>query len=333
MITGFNLGQISHYMHMHNGNIVGLPSGVLQEIINNTPYRLLQHHRQSGTMSNYMNLHERGYGEHDHTISDWTQLYSKHNNIFKQLAFTFNVLRKNRAWIFKQFEYISPRSYLYDAVEMYRQTGGRTMAFTFNSHMPHIGYCSLEQSLASLKYIADNTHLISVELENESYFADHITGSNNAKDYIPMIDRYIQYLEAKVVPAVVTVVGKAMPLGISICDNRISKFKYWNSQVAELYRRLTAKGYNVFLVPHLYTQGYGAVSIMEEFIYQTEGVDVHLPMRVTEYNADSEVGNCNQTEALEYIDRVNEMLSQYNVQATYYHSLYTVRGAHFSYVK
>ena len=333
MITGLNCGQISHYLHMNYGNITGLPAEVLKEIQAVTPSRLLQNQRQSGEKSNYWNLHEKGYGEHDNTITDWAQLYSKHNNFFKQLTFAFQTLRKNRNWIFNQFDNISPRSYLYDAIEIYKQTGGKTFAFTFNSHMPYLGSCTLNQSIDSLKFVSKNTNLISVELENETYFADHIIGSNNAKDFEPKIDRYIQYLENEVVPAITAVVGMQMPLGISICDGRIEKFRYWNEKVGMLYARLTARGHDVFLVPHLYTQGYNSSSIIEEFLYQTECTPNNIPMRITEYNAHSDAGNCNQNKALEYINLFNRVMSQYTVDATYYHSLYTIKGAHFSFVK
>lgn len=335
LIIGFNTGQISHYSHMRNAGIIGLTKDEYTTINKVASKDLRQNLRSSGTVSNYQNLHEIGYGTHDNTINDWSQLYSKHNNVFKQLGFLIKTMQKNRTWIFNQFDKISPRSYLYDIVDIYNKTEAETMAFTFNSHMPFVGHCTMEQSLASLNYIKANTNLISVELENETYYADYIVGNNNAKDHVPKIDKYIKYLEFEVVPSVTSVVGKDMPLGISInLGTTVQKFNYWNKEVIALYERLTAKGYDVFLVPHFYFDDYTYKTVSSELYRQLSTIPNDIPLRITEYNTDSKAGNANQAETIAFIEMFNKACERYpQIKATYYHSLMTEQGAHFSYIK
>jgi hypothetical protein len=321
MIAGFNMGSMSHKLHSKYGNILGIPDVELKKIKAVTPVDFLEHHRLYGTMGNYSNLHEPGYGIHDNMIVQWGELYTARNNFLNRMNFTLQVLRKNRDWIFNQFGKISPESYLYDAVEIYKQTNAKTMAFSFNSHMPFIKWCTLAQSLESLKFVHTNTNVISIELENETYFADYIVGSNSASDHEPKIDKYIDYLENTVVPAIVKTIGKNIPLGISIANPSVAKFRYWNRRVVELYKRLTSLGLSVFLVPHIYPKSYTLVDFMTEFFNQIEGLPSDIRFRITEFNADPAAGKCSQNEALEYFKMVISEMSKYNVDGAYYHTL------------
>lgn len=335
MIKGFNLGQIFHFISMQHPKCLGLPPVVVNEIHQVTPRSLLDNVRFSGTMSNYMNLKELGFGQHDNTITMWTQLSNRRHNLLQRLQFAANLILKRRAQLFSSLQPWVEKSYILDVVELYRQLGCKTMAFTFNSHMPYINHCSLEDSIESLKYIKDRTNLISVELENETFFAEYIIGTNSPTDYEKKIDQFINYLEFVVTPAVLKVTGKNMPIGLSVCDNRTSKFRYWNSSISKLADRLKSQGVKVFLVPHIYSSSYTANSIANELDFQAAHFMGKFELRITEFNAVSEAGNCGQEMALDYIN-IFEKVCQSNhpqVSAIYYHSLYTVKGAHFSFVK
>lgn len=333
-MIGFNWGQMFHYITLQHGKQTGLPPKIVDEILAVTPRDLLDNVRFSGTMSNYMNLHEPGYGTHDNTITLWQQLANKRLSLTQRLVFSKDLLLKNRANIFKALSSQVDQSYLYNCVEAYRQLGCKTMAFTFNSHMPYLGHCTLEQSIESLRFIRDNTNLISVELENETYLADYIIGDQGS--FENNINRFLDYIESKVVPAVVTVVGRQMPLGLSICAENSPKFRYWNKAVIRLARRLKSKGLEIFLTPHVYAEGYSRQEIVKELVKQTQAnFREDFQLRVTEFNVLPESGNCNQEEVKQFINdfEAETKLNPFITPAIYYHSLYTVRGAHFSFVK
>jgi|GEM_PF-2836976 len=335
MTTGFNWGQMFHYITLQYNKQSELPKPVADMIRSVAPEAWLENVRFSGTYSNYMNLDQAGYGQHDNTLPLWAQISNQKQNPLQRIQFTLNVLLKNRAAIFKSLAPYVSQSYLYNLVATYHQLGCKTMAFTFNSHMPYIKYCKLSESIKSLEYVHKNTNLVSLELENETYLAGYIVGSKNKKDYEPKINAFLSFLEKEAIPAITSVIGKNIPLGISIVDERIAKYKYWNNAVMQLRERLIKNGYTVFLVPHVYTAGYTQKNITEELDYQINSKSApDCRLRITEFNADSSAGNCSQDEAINFIKRFQEVATERkNIDAIYYHSLYTQKGAHFSFVK
>lgn len=336
LITGFNYGNMAHYSHVRNKGILGLTTAEYKTINTVIPIEKRKNVRSSGTVSNYQNINEIGNGTCDYTITWWGQEFSSHNNIFKRLEFTKKVFANDRDWIFKQFGNITDRSFIYDQVEIYKNTGGQTFAFTFNSHMPFIGWTTLDESIKSLEYVKANTNLISVELENESYYIDYITGfGNSAKVYEPNIDDYLKYLEFTVIPEVQKVAGRTMPLGISINNASTSaKHKYWTAKVLDLYDRLTSRGYNIFLVPHIYTSGYDEASIRTAFDLELKTLPKNVKVRITEFNVDAKVGTTNQANTNKFFDLGIKIAKEYpQVDALYYHAMYENKGNVYSFIK
>lgn len=334
LIQGFNYGQISHYAHRQTAGILGLTDSDYKIFNSVIPLAMRENVRCSGTVSKYQNIHEPGNGTHDNMIVNWSELYTSHNNFFARMNFAMKVFAKNRSWIFDQFNEISPRSYIYDQVEIYHKTGGKTFAFTFNTDMPYVNWCTLDQSVASLKYVYENTNVITVELGNEPYFDGWLFGSK-AKEYEPKMDAYIQYLEQKAVPAIQGVVGKSIPIGIPINNASTAQVhKYWTKKAIELYYRLTAKGIKAFLVPHIYTTGYDEASIRKGISDELKGIDSSIEIRITEYNADIKAGKTTQQGAFDYFNLFNKVASEYKqIRGTYDHCALDNRDMHYSFIK
>lgn len=334
LITGFNYGQISHYAHRKTAGILGLTESDYKLVNSVIPQAMRENVRCSGTVSKYQNIHEPGNGTHDNMIVGWSELYTAHNNFFARMNFAMKVFAKNRTWIFDQFNEISPRSYIYDQVEIYHRTGGKTFAFTFNVDMPYVGWCTLQQSVNSLKYVYENTNVISVEVGNEPYFDGWLFGSKS-KEYEPKMDAYIQYIENQAVPAIQSVVGKSIPIGIPINNASTAQVhKYWTKKAIELYYKLTAKGIKVFLVPHIYTDGYDEASIRKGISDELKGLDSSIEIRITEYNVDIKAGNTTQQGAFDYFNRFNKVASEYKqIRATYNHCILDYKGMHYSFIK
>lgn len=332
MIAGFNTGQMHHYISLKYGAVTKTPKRVINDIKKVVPQDLLENVRSTGTVANYQNLHEVGYGSYKNTAPLWGQLVSQRGSFMDKLKFLMYAITKNEKAIMDMGRRHVTQPYLISMVEDYKQLGCKTMAFTFNSHMPFLGHCRLDQSVTSLEYVDEHTNLISIELENETYFDQDIIG--DSKTYKKKIDDFIIYLESQVVPAITQAVGKNIPLGISFCNSKVIQYRYWRQSVLALAKRLKSKGYEVFVVPHIYSHGYDTQAIMDEINYELDGVSAaDIKIRITEYNAHSSAGNCSQNEALDYIDRFIKVCKHKGISAAYYHSLYTVPGAHFSFVK
>ncbi len=332
MINGFNWGQMFHYITLAHNKQSGLPQSLLKQIKDKVPPKMYRHVRFSGTMSNYMNLSESAYGESEYTATMWQQLSNQKHNLLQRLQFLVWMLTGNRKQVVKSLVKWVDKSYLYNLTEAYRQLECETMAFTFNSHMPYMNECDLKESLDSLKYIRDNTNLISVELENETYYADYIVGkSNKAEDARPHIEQFFRYLHDEVLPAVRKVIGDHIPVGISVTDERVGKHKVWN----EYARKFAKNNKNIFLAVHVYTGGYEDRHIKDSLDYEMSHLDPSIPVRITEWNAESAAGNLlQQAKVKDFTDRFSLIAKdKYGVEHTYYHTLWTKTGAHFSYIK
>lgn len=335
LIQGFNWGQIFHFHTMEYKNSIELNSEIVKLITDKVPKERYENVRFSGTMSNFMNLNELGYGTSDYTGTLWAQLNNQLNSLGQRIAFTFNLLF-NKAKALSSVHRFVDESYLVNMVNSYKQLDCKTMAFTFNSHMPYMGETDLSQSLKSLQYIKDNTNLISLELENETYFASYIIGNSNLrKDAEPKIKAYFDYLNS-IFPYIIKIVGKDMPIGISIHNGSVQKFRVWNEYAYQFALNKKSEGYDMFLIPHIYLDGYTNDDItkgLEDVMYINVA---KLPIRITEWNTDSKAGNLDsQIEVDDFYRRFNEIVEKIypNADATYYHTLWSKKGAHFSYIK
>lgn len=334
--AGFNYGQIYSYIASQYGAQKELPKEVVQLINDNVPSQYLENARFSGTMSNYMNLHELGYGEHPEVYGQWTMLKNR-LNAKQKLNLTVLTLRGNMGGIVDLLKSNVSQSYIYNFVNSVKQLGVKNVEFTFNSHMPYRGLHNLSQSLQSLNYIYQNTNLTHVELENETYLADYICGTanNNEKKSKEIIQPFYDYLERFVVPAIYQVIPKSIPIGLSITDHSNQKRKAYNAIVKATADRLIKQGYNIYLAPHFYFSNTDEKTIRKEI---KEVIDIFgngYKYRMTEFNLDSDKFNrkLSQTETIEFIERVRKIASEFNIDAIYYHTIYTQKGAHFSFVK
>ena len=334
--VGFNYGQIYSYIASQYGAQKELPKEVVKLINDNVPSQYLENARFSGTMSNYMNLHELGYGEHPEVFGQWTMLKNRLNAKDK-LNLTVLTLRGNMGGIVDLMKSNVPQSYIYNFVNSVKQLRVKNVEFTFNSHMPYRGLHNLAQSLQSLNYVYQNTNLTHVELENETYLADYICGTenNNEKKSKESIQPFYDYLERFIVPAIYQVIPKSIPIGLSITDHSNQKRKAYNKIVKATADRLINQGYSVYLAPHFYFTNTDEKTIRKE-IKEVIGIfGSGYKYRVTEFNLNSDKfkRKLSQNETIEFIERVRKIASEFNIEAIYYHTIYTQRGAHYSFVK
>lgn len=262
---GFNLGQMPKFAAIRFNQNGFVPDDFVEEIKKNTPKHRLEYVRFSGTLSNYMNLDFPGAG----------------NSAVAQVENARVPSKPSVSW-------------LECLVETAKQLKCRNVTFTINSHEPYLKRHQLEHSLRSLDYVAKNSNLIAIELENETYFSEEVLGYAGTPNILKKlllllkgidvsdagvrkrVNEYLDYLEKTVVPAI-RARGYAQPLGIGthINDNQVSKI--WNQEV------LKRKFYQ-FVVPHIYTTGYDEVSIKKDFKRYIDDVGIKgKDIRITEY--------------------------------------------------
>ena len=335
-IVGFNYGQLYSYIASQYGAQKELPKDVVQLINDNVPSEYLSHARFSGTMSNYMNLHELGYGEHPEVYGQWTMLQNRLNSK-QRLNLLVMGLRSDMRGIIDLMKSNVPQSYIYNFVNSVKQLGVKNVEFTFNSHMPYRGLCNLAQSLQSLNYVYQNTNLTHVELENETYLADYICGTanSNEKKSAEKIQPFYDYLERFVVPAIYQVIPKDIPIGLSITDHSNQKRRAYNKIVKETADKLINQGYIVYLAPHFYFSNTDEKTIRKEIKEVIDIFGSDYKYRITEFNLNSDKfkRKLSQSETIEFVERVRKIASEFNIEAVYYHTIYTQRGAHYSFVK
>lgn len=334
--VGFNYGQLYSFVANQYGSQKELPKDLIRLINDRVPSQYLENARFSGTMSNYMNLHELGYGEHKEVWDQWTMLQNR-LNVKQKLDLLVLALRGDMKGVVKMFSSFVPQSYVYNFVNTTKQLGIKNVEFTFNSHSPYRGLCNLAQSLQSLNYVYQNTNLTHVELENETFFATYIVGTanSNEKKSRETIQPFYDYLERTVVPSIYQVIPKSIPIGLSIARNDNAKFRAYNKIVKETTDKLIAQGYSVYLAPHFYFSGTDEKTIRKEIKDVIDIFGNGYRYRMTEFNLDSDKfkKKLSQIETIEFVERVRKVASEFNIDAVYYHTIYTQRGTHYSFVK
>lgn len=355
-LKGFNWGQMFSFVNEQYGSLDSLPSEVVDLIKVNVPYDYYQNARFSGTMSNYMNLHELGFGSHIEQFSQWQILTNRlpakeRNEISEAVAKTAlkqmpliglfvkgaNTPEQNMDLLLSKTTQFTPTSFLVNFVNAVRQLSVKNVEFTFNSHMPYRGLHTLDQSLASLSYVYANTNLTHIELENETYLADYICGTanSNEKKSAQSIQPFYDYLERFVVPAIYQIIPKTIPVGLSITDHSNQKRRAYNAIVKETADRLIKQGYSVYLAPHFYFSNTDEKTIRKEIKDVIDIFGNGYKYRATEFNLNSDKfkRKLSQIETIEFIERVRKIASEFKIEAIYYHTIYTQQGAHYSFVK
>ncbi|MCO5230166.1 MAG: hypothetical protein M9958_03320 [Chitinophagales bacterium] len=332
MITGFNVGQMQHFLAMSQKGNADLTSAHVNKILKVTPKDWVENLRFSGTMSNTMNLNKIGFGDEYNASTMMVQLHKKlYPSFMDQLKLTSWALTGNTKAIFNNIEKKVDRSYLYNMNKAFEQLKAKNFYFTFNSHLPFMGKCSLDDSLASLKYVYDNFPLKTVELENETYMSDYLTGGVKG-NYIANIDSFFRYLEDTVVPEIQKIVGKEMPIGISFCKPANRAWKYWREEALRFAKRMKSKEVNIFLVPHVYLSGTSDVEILDALnqeLADTQGYDVYI----TEFGTEETAPSLSQEQESDFMYRFSKFAQAKGVKGVFKHTLFVPQSNHFSFVK
>jgi hypothetical protein len=335
---GFNLGTFFAFIPIKYNKQDDIPKDLLEKINKVVPRKLLKTIRFSGTMSNYMTLSQKGYGENKDLWKIWQMLNGK-LSFGDKLKYTSYYFTNNMSGVVNMFSKYIDRSFLYNFVEAYKQLDVREVEFTFNSLSPYLGFIPLSESIESLKFINDNTNLTRLELVNESYFDDRIIMKvNNEQKGYENVKLFTDYLYS-IVPEITKVIGKDVPLGLNVANYRSgAKFKGHNIAFTELADKLIADGYKVYLVPHIYFDSYDLVEIEAEIKDLISPFVGKYEIRVTEFNVDPKVKFPNgkkltQAEYSLFMDNILDIFQKQGVSGAFIHSLWELDDTQFSYIK
>jgi len=335
---GFNLGTFFAFIPIKYNKQDDIPKDLLDKINKVVPRKLLKTIRFSGTMSNYMTLSQKGYGENKDLWKIWQMLNGK-LSFGDKLKYTSYYFTNNMAGVVNMFSKYVDKSFLYNFVEATKQLDVREVEFTFNSLSPYLGFIPLSESIESLKYIKDNTNLTRLELVNESYFDDRIIMKvNNEQKGYENVKVFTDYLY-NIVPEITKVIGKDVPLGLNVANYKSgAKFKGHNRAFTELADKLIADGYKVYLVPHIYFDSYDLVEIEAEIKDLISPFIGKYEIRVTEFNVDPKVkfpnGNkLTQAEYSLFMDSILAIFQKLGVSGAFIHSLWELDDTQFSYIK
>ena len=335
---GFNLGTFFAFIPIKYNKQDDIPKDLLDKINKVVPRKLLKTIRFSGTMSNYMTLNQKGYGENKDLWKIWQMLNGK-LSFGDKLKYTSYYFTNNMSGVVNMFSKYVDKSFLYNFVEAYKQLDAEEVEFTFNSLSPFLGFIPLSESLESLKYIKDNTNLTRLELVNESYFDDRIIMKvNNEQKGYENVKVFTDYLYS-IVPEITKVIGKDVPLGLNVANYRSgAKFKGHNRAFTELADKLIADGYKVYLVPHIYFDSYDLVEIEAEIKDLISPFIGKYEIRVTEFNVDPKVKFPNgkkltQEEYSLFMDNILAIFKKQGVSGAFIHSLWELDDTQFSYIK
>ena len=335
---GFNLGTFFAFIPIKYNKQDDIPKDLLDKINKVVPRKLLKTIRFSGTMSNYMTLNQKGYGENKDLWKIWQMLNGK-LSFGEKLKYTSYYFTNNMSGVVNMFSKYIDRSFLYNFVEAYKQLDAEEVEFTFNSLSPFLGFIPLSESIESLKYIKDNTNLTRLELVNESYFDDRIIMKvNNEQKGYENVKVFTDYLYS-IVPEITKVIGKDVPLGLNVANYKSgAKFKGHNRAFAELADKLIADGYKVYLVPHIYFDSYDLVEIEAEIKDLISPFIGKYEVRVTEFNVDPKVKFPNgkkltQAEYSLFMDNILEIFKKQGISGAFIHSLWELDDTQFSYIK
>lgn len=335
---GFNFGQIFSYIASRYGNQSKIPQDLMNKINKVVPKSMLISARFSGTMSNYMNLNQKGYGEHEEVWGQW-QILTNRLNLFEKIKYLSIALTGNMKGLVNMLSKFVGKSFIYNFVETVHQLGIKNVEFTFNSLSPYKNQCSIEDSMKSLVFIKNNVNLTHLEINNEGYLDRAVIGDNLGE--IGAFDKtmdYVFYLDS-IMPKIEAIIGKSIPIGVPIAPDTAPKFKGYNKAMIKFADSLKSDGFSVYLVPHLYFSSYSDEVIERELSHYISNYVGKYPLRMTEFNADSEAvyssrnKNPNQEETLDFVNRVFKISKKLGLDSSYYHSLWTSDGAHFSFIK
>ena len=346
MKIGFNLGQIFTYIDSKYGKQKNIPIDLYNKIIKETSNEWLENIRFSGTLSNYMNVHELGYGEYPETFQQWNLLANRlpksdQNKITSEIAKTAlkktlgffgkaikaNTEEQNMKLLVDYTKQYVGSSYIVNFVETIKQLKSKNNSFTFNSHMPFRKLHTLEQSLSSLKYVKDRITISNIELENEGY--------DNAYIWEKHRDEYFKYLYDVIAPAITKIMGKNIPLGIPIAPHdEWYRYAEWNRKALELANKLKQEGYNPYIVAHIYPS-INSNEELEKYVQFAANTAKGFDVRITEFNLSSDAKvKFSQEDTINFIKNFAKICSYYdNIVEIDYHSLWTQDGAHYSFIK
>jgi len=336
---GFNLGTFFAFIPIKYNKQENIPQDLLDKINKVVPRKLLKTIRFSGTMSNYMTLSQKGYGENKDLWKIWQMLNGK-LSFGDKLKYTSYYFTNNMAGVVNMFSKYVDKSFLYNFVEATKQLDVREVEFTFNSLSPYLGFIPLSESIESLKYIKDNTNLTRLELVNESYFDDRIIMKvNNEQKGYENVKVFTDYLYSIAIPEITKVIGKDVPLGLNVANYKSgAKFKGHNRAFTELADKLIADGYKVYLVPHIYFDSYDLVEIEAEIKDLISPFIGKYEIRVTEFNVDPKVKfpdgkKLTQAEYSLFMDNILDIFQKQGVSGAFIHSLWELDDTQFSYIK
>ena len=331
MTIGFNIGQMQHFLAMSQKGNADLSSAQTKKIIENTPKDWLDNLRFSGTMSNTMNLSKICYGEDENALMLALQLHKKlYPGLLDQLKLAVWALTGNDTAVLNNVKKKVPNSYLYNMRTAYQQLKSKNFYFTFNSHMPYLKRCTLDESLTSLKFVADNFNLKTVELENETYMSDYLT-SGLKGNYEKNIDNYFLYLEKEVIPKILLLAGN-IPLGISYCKPSNKMWKYWRLKAVDFATRMKRLEIDIFLVPHVYLDSTSDIEIIDTLSQELKDTAGHDVM-ITEFGTNSSAGKMSQDEEIDFIQRFAHYAQIRGVKGVFKHTLFVPQSNHFSFIK
>jgi len=335
---GFNFGTLFQFIPIKYNKQDDIPKELLEKINKVVPRKLLKTIRFSGTMSNYMTLSQKGYGENKDLWKIWQMLNGK-LSFGDKLKYTSYYFTDNMAGVVNMLSKYVDRSFLYNFVEAYKQLNAKEVEFTFNSLSPFLGFIPLSESIESLKYIKDNTNMTRLELVNESYFDDRIIMKvNNEQKGYENVKVFTDYLYS-IVPEITKVIGKDVPLGLNVANYKSgAKFKGHNRAFTELADKLIADGYKVYLVPHIYFDSYDLVEIEAEIKDLISPFIGKYEIRVTEFNVDPKVKfpdgkKLTQAEYTIFMDNILAIFQKQGVSGAFIHSLWELDDTQFSYIK
>jgi len=334
---GFNLGSIFIFIAYQFGKQDKIPKELFDKFKKYISEELFRVTRFSGTMSNYMTLKQRGYGEHKDLWSIWQVLTGK-LTFAEKLKYIRFFPTKNVTGLVDMLSKFVDKSFLYNFVDTVKQLGIKEVEFTFNSLGAFLGFNSLQDSLDALKFVKENTNLTRLELVNESYFDKRIIGLDSRKQQsYQKTKEFTDYLYS-IIPEIVKITGKETPIGLNVAHHNGPKFVGHNRAFVELADKLIEEGYNVYIVPHIYFSSYDLEVIESEiksYCYPFLG---KYEVRFTEFNVDPKVPFPNgrkltQEESNIFFDKILKIFQKLGVSGAFIHSLWELDDTHFSYIK
>lgn len=266
-MKGFNLGIIFHAAYLQFREDGFLPTDFLQKLKEATPPDMRQYCRMTGTQSNTMRLDKAGYNN--------PQLEQQMRN--QRIAFP-------------------TLSYWMPFIRFYHTWGFSGVSITINSHSSYdtrtgsTDTAAIQRDVIQLLQllIRNDINIVSIELENEGYLYQSLTGLSGGSPNLWERLQYGRNIERTIynncqrwqdhLKRVAEAVRHEMkvPIGVSVGkpDNMRSRL-YNDAVLNEIY-------YD-FLVPHIYTTNVTPQCVMEEVRQHITPLPANIEKRVTEF--------------------------------------------------